>query len=455
MRWFEGSIAEAVAACKSRRAVFVVFVEGQDDSSRKTLATLEDSTISSQLESDDFIVIKLDSGSESYRQFAQIYQLVPVPSVFFIGANGTPLEVVAGEIAVADLAGRIKSVLAKCGKSSCDDTVIAPQQDEAVACTAQASEPSPSTSSASPSPSIAEKVERAKELIEKKRQQKQEEEERLERNRELERRRVGQEVQKLQRWQQEQEVKELREHRRKEKLEEQAARQRVLDQINQDRAERAARMTAGSGMAQSEQKEESRVPAQRSDVARIQFRLPDGSSHTQSFSADTPLAEVRAYAATNLALPFRDFAMSTTFPRREFTGSDNCRSVSELELVPTAVILILPASSSAVVSSPGYFDAVTRMIWSLLAPLAAILTYLRELVFRRGGNPGGSGSHPSSSATNTVPENTGTQTTRRRAAHSDSTSSIQRQGNIHRLTTRRDSSDDENNTWNGNSTQQM
>jgi hypothetical protein len=40
--------------------------------------------------------------------------------------------------------------------------------------------------------------------------------------------------------------------------------------------------------------------------------------------------------------------MSTTFPRREFTASDDCQTVSDLHLVPSAVILILPVRLNVV-----------------------------------------------------------------------------------------------------------
>jgi hypothetical protein len=43
--------------------------------------------------------------------------LVPVPSLFFIGGNGVPLEVVAGEVNEPELLRRIASVLEKSGKA--------------------------------------------------------------------------------------------------------------------------------------------------------------------------------------------------------------------------------------------------------------------------------------------------------------------------------------------------
>jgi hypothetical protein len=42
--------------------------------------------------------------------------LVPVPSLFFIGGNGVPLEVVAGEVTVNELLQKITSVLEKSGR---------------------------------------------------------------------------------------------------------------------------------------------------------------------------------------------------------------------------------------------------------------------------------------------------------------------------------------------------
>lgn len=44
--------------------------------------------------------------------------MVPVPSLFFIGENGTPLEIVAGTITAIELVSKIDSVLTKAGKSS-------------------------------------------------------------------------------------------------------------------------------------------------------------------------------------------------------------------------------------------------------------------------------------------------------------------------------------------------
>lgn len=77
-------------------------------------------------------------------------------------------------------------------------------------------------------------------------------------------------------------------------------------------------------------------------VTRIQFRLPSGNSHTGQFEPSSTLRALRNYVLENIDLPFRQFAMSTSFPRRELTNEENDKTLLQLELVPTAVILILP-----------------------------------------------------------------------------------------------------------------
>lgn len=88
---------------------------------------LNETNISSRLDQEIFVCIKLESSTDSYKQFAEIcillylyivnlnflYQikvpwllntdkLVPVPSIFFIGENGVPVEIVTSDKAVAD-----------------------------------------------------------------------------------------------------------------------------------------------------------------------------------------------------------------------------------------------------------------------------------------------------------------------------------------------------------------
>ncbi|KAG6444357.1 hypothetical protein O3G_MSEX003345 [Manduca sexta] len=74
--------------------------------------TIDNSAVVSRLSDQaNFLAIKLKSGSTNYTHFAQIYQFVPVPSLFFIGRNGTPLEVVCAGVEANNLATRIDRIL--------------------------------------------------------------------------------------------------------------------------------------------------------------------------------------------------------------------------------------------------------------------------------------------------------------------------------------------------------
>ncbi|CAG4963691.1 unnamed protein product [Colias eurytheme] len=564
MHWFGGTIAEAVTLSKQKNAIFVVFVEGDNDQSKELAATIDDPAVLKHLANENnFLAIKLMSGSENYTYFAQIYQFVPVPSLFFIGRNGTPLEVVCAGIQATNLAERIDRILEEHYKGT--KTTVQPStsgqnikqqttsllQSEAAATVATNPEASSSSESVkspevlshekpetseppskvpktthhevtrsgaeydvvcdgdvctrvpkdnpnAPGPSgvdanktvetspsdisAEEKMERAKELIEARRREKAEKEKELEKQKELERRATGQGVAELKRWQADQEMKQLQEERKREKLENDLARQRILEQIAQDRAERRARdlpqpppvqqvphATAGDGTTR----------------ARVQFKLSDGGSHTAHFDTNTTLAEVHRYVADNLQMSPTSFSLWTAFPRQELTADTaslrelqyfpsfpimsptsfslwtafprqeltaDTASLRELQLVPSAALLVLPRRSTPPANRPSPVASLisffTQLFSSLiLDPSYQIYTWLRGRLFAtprvRGPSVG-----PTSP---TTPTGTGPSGPN---VGNIGPNGIRRRGNIHRLTGDRPG-DDDNNTWNGNSTQQM
>lgn len=200
---------------------------------------------------------------------------------------------------------------------------------------------------------------------------------------------MGQNVQELKRWQKEQELKQLLEDREKEKREEKLARDRVLAQIKQDREERLSKSQPLSPTTENASKLVSASPQQiKSDKTRLQFKLPDGSSNTQEFSISDTLELVIEYIKDNLKLPFANFKLSTTFPRREFTSGDYSQSLLDLQLTPNAVILILPQSNS-VVTSNSIGGSLSTMFWGLLSPIWGIFDYLKGLFFGRSQNTTG------------------------------------------------------------------
>ncbi|XP_015177059.1 PREDICTED: UBX domain-containing protein 4 isoform X2 [Polistes dominula] len=525
MKWFEESIHLAVHKSKTTKAIFVVFVEGKDDASAQFLQVLNATEVSKCFDNENFVAVRLESGSEQYRFFAQIYHLVPVPSLFFIGVNGIPLEIVVGSTTTTELISKIESVLIKSGKNcsnsssdliesekkssdltntpdtstsevTADIEKVTEKEDvpekltETVTKTEVENKPEenastdvkeadvketdvPTTSNETKEESdtdltMQEKLDRARQLIEAQKKQRQEEEEKKLKERELERRKLGREIQKMKQMQQDWQVKKAQEERRKEKAAENAAREKVRLQIAQDKLERKQKELAlqpkQSSPAPAEQPNPRPAWVTDATVTRIQFRLPSGNPHMAPFSPSDTLSVLRTYVTENIDLPFRQFVMSTSFPRRNLNEEDDKKTLLELELVPGAVILILPlktnntkANTTSVTSAQdvGFFS---RFMWSLFAPVIGIYNYL--MGYFNGTLNGNTDSNNEDSANTSNVSNTNEESTFPNLQHiARSTgnlngATIRAQGNIHRLHTDGDDND-ENNTWNGNSTQQM
>ncbi|NXP71728.1 UBXN4 protein, partial [Ramphastos sulfuratus] len=508
MMWFGGSIPAAIAAAKQRSSVFVVFVSGEDEQSTEMSARWEDEKVT-EAASDDFVAIKIDSKSEACLQFSQIYPVVCVPASFFIGNNGIPLEVIAGSVSVEELVTRIHKVkqlhtlkgqpLENGSQSSpcpssplngapekrqsktvefCDSPVPSettrPSAVEDGADSGRASQEAANSldeqvSDAQPVNDLTLKIERLTKKLEERREEKRKEEEQKEIKKEIERRKTGKEMLEYKRRQEEELTKRMLEERNREKAEERAARERIRQQIALDRAERAARFAktkeeaeaAKAAALQAKQAEiEARKEAsqrERSAIARIQFRLPDGSSFTNQFPSEARLEEARQFAAQTVGNTYGNFSLATMFPRREFTKEDYGKKLLELELAPSASVVLLPAGrpATSVVQASG--SDLWKFLGTILYPLLAVWRFISNFLFT-SPPPSQSAVRSAHQQDHSNPSTSSSMEQSRQAVRKRVTEKrgedFKKEGKIYRLRTQ-DDGEDENNTWNGNSTQQM
>lgn len=217
--------------------------------------------------------------------------------------------------------------------------------------------------------------------------------------RELQRRRVGQDLQNFKQRQEETEMKKLQEERKRDKIEEQAARKRILEQIALDKAERALQFNeSNNATPKPEATPSNSLPSIVSDstVARIQFKKPDGQIDVKTFGRDEPFSIVRNYVEQNIiaSCGIKEFALATTFPRREFKADDDEKTLFELGLVPSSVLLILSLDKLASRKLPlntsyGIFSMLTTIFWGVVSPVFAICAYVRNLIFARNQSQSG------------------------------------------------------------------
>lgn len=152
------------------------------------------------------------------------------------------------------------------------------------------------------------------------REKKIEEEREKEKIKERERRELGQQLQHFKEAQREREQRELVDSRQKEKREEKEALDKIRQQISQDRIDRAARYQAAqtseeerrrTAQSAQEQLQRERASAARSAFARLQFRLPDGSTRTEQFPSDVKLSAVNEFIDQQIKPPFRLYFLIT------------------------------------------------------------------------------------------------------------------------------------------------
>ncbi|KAM9485842.1 UBX domain-containing protein 4-like isoform 1-T1 [Salvelinus alpinus] len=526
MLWFEGSIPAAIISAKEQSSIFAVVITGDDEVSAQMMSSWEDDRVA-EVSHNCCVAIKVDAKSETCSQFSQIYPVVCIPSSFFIGENGIPLEVVAGSVSAEELMKRIDKVKQMHAQQMAGEGAEAGTPVEACPPARVASEPAPAqppspplelqpshappaapstskeslsraaeeggasasvvvtpgkdrsalsddaSTSSQPDRGLDAKVERLTKKLEERRDQKKKDEE-GEIKKEMERRKMGKEMLDFKRKNEDEKTKRIMDERSREKAEEKAARERVKAQIALDRADRAARYASNqeeveaarlaalqARQAEAEAKKEI-AHRERSAIARIQFRLPDGSFFTRQFSSEARLNEARQFAVNEVGNRYGNFSLATMFPRREFTADDLGKTLLELELTPGASIVLLPQTgrpnNTVVQSSSG--GGIWAVLGTILYPLLAVWRFLSGFLFTSPPTPGAAGPRGPAQQPNT---NSGSgssssaepkrETLRKRTLEKQPVD-FKRDGKIHRLRNHQDS-EDENNTWNGNSTQQM
>lgn len=481
MDWFSGAIPVAIQKAKTQKSVFVVYISGSDDLSKEMDSTWNNSTVTEMAKSTDIVAIKLDAQSDACAQFSAIYPVVTVPAIYFIGNNGKPIEVVVGTKSADELSQMIEQISeTNASGQNTKPVAAAPSAPFTSETTQVTKETTPVTTETSPMETVVtsetaaststlsaeEKVKRARELMEQKRIEKAEKEKEGAKSKEKERREVGRNLGQLRQWKDEHDAKEVQDQMKKDKEEDRKAKERVKAQIAKDREERHRRFAkekddrdkvkeeARIAKLRQEQEAKDRAAAQKSSVARIQFRMTDGSSVTEQFPPSATLDTVRQFIAQTMNRSTATFRLCISYPRREFTQDDMGQSLAELGLAPSASIMVLPpargtVSRQSAANSRGY-------LYMLVAPLIALWNFFYVMLF--GGATTRASSGSSQGAGTTAASTSSPQSSQQYSQQSQSNprkrpAVSRRDGNVHRLT--REDDDDEMNTWNGNSTQQL
>ncbi|KZS17603.1 UBX domain-containing protein 1-B [Daphnia magna] len=197
-----------------------------------------------------------------------------------------------------------------------------------------------------------EQLRKVEELMKLKRKEREEKEKAEQLEQEKRRIQSGKELLSIKKKFEEDEIRKIAEERRREKEEEKKARQRVKEQIEQDklaRKQKAGNLATTPVVIPPVQPSVPVTPSQPKDYkeTRIQIRLPNGSTMTQTFGAKEQLASVRLFIQMNrtdlVAGVSEPFRIQTNFPRKIFTEEEYEKPLDILGLVPSAVLMVSKA----------------------------------------------------------------------------------------------------------------
>jgi len=187
------------------------------------------------------------------------------------------------------------------------------------------------------------------ERLNKAREKRLEEEKKDKIEREKNRRKDGKDIGNIKEEYQAKMMRKQAEERKREKLANAAAKKKVQEQIAADKAARLARSNAEKSTAAvaetsqvvREKQEEVRKQQPTATNTRIQLRLPDGKRLVQVFESDESLSALIRYAHMNSGLEESEFRLvSGGMPPKKFTDEDREKTLVDLSLVPSAVVMV-------------------------------------------------------------------------------------------------------------------
>ncbi|KAJ2006603.1 hypothetical protein H4R26_001284 [Coemansia thaxteri] len=208
-----------------------------------------------------------------------------------------------------------------------------------------------------------EKLDELQQRITEKRKMREDAEKAEQRQNELLRRKAGQDMTEQNERLKELTMKRELEKQKREKEDDKRAAQRIKDQIEQDKRDRAVRIALekaerdGTSTIAANQAEENAAPSMlqagvpkittSSNQTRLQIRSMLQSSKggpsaplTHVFAADQTLKDVIDYIKQEMPHIGSHFKLSMSFPRKDFDSHHHSKTLKELGLVPNAALIL-------------------------------------------------------------------------------------------------------------------
>ncbi|KAI9499261.1 hypothetical protein BDB00DRAFT_796052 [Zychaea mexicana] len=497
--WFNGPVTEAVSLVNTKNCVFVVYIFDDSTNSQQLDAALENETVVQKITS-DAVALKMHKDSENAKLFQQLYPMPHIPILYFI-RQGTIKEFGTQDSSAEEIIAKIDQaaqVVAAPSSATSSPVHPAPQpatfnspipQQHFVATSSSSTSNNPSSATttndpvnaASSSPDALAKKEKLREQMEEARKKREEKEKQDAREREMKRREDGKVMQQTKQQMEDQRNKQHFAKIKKEKKEEEEHRRKIKEQIARDRAEQIAARQAAAKKRQSESSPTTSPPVgerksasgQQYDASSISIRQLDGSSLRNKFQATDTLAAVKDWIDQNRTDGDQPYKLLAQFPTRQFSIGDEQKSLRELDLCPSATIImkgiknVSHAYGGAGGNSGSYFDHVYSaggMLYNAASAVGSTMSGVMYSLFpaeqatSSGADPTtpAVGAYPGASAASATPTTSSSATYggQRLGGGSPRPGPRSNGSNVNTLRTSEFDDDDDGRTYNGNSLNQ-
>lgn len=421
--FFEGTLQEGITSAVEQAKLVVCFVtDGQPESQKWETEFLTDENLREHL-AKEAVVLKLQAGSTEAGYLAAIFPLPKTPTLVCI-KNGELKEYIASGVSKEEFSNRLAKALGVTLKTVAPSSSQTPATSQPAASSIRSSSsvlPSsnPSASSppaaaatqatpavAAPSSSSSSPPAASQGAISNERVQSFLARQETQRKAEAERRRLEAERKKKEDTTkpkvsdaQSKHLEEIRKRRRQEK----EARDRVLKQIEDDKAARRAareeaklsRMTSADAAAEDVVAPSQSKPLNLEGTCKLQIRLFDGSTVRGQFPASQRLDpdirrwidETPSMADSGVGYAFK--VIQTPAPSRTIDVGEEAQTLGELGLAPSATLVLVPAkkqTAGAYASDGG--NVLSRILVFIFGFLGTIMTFFTSLL-STAGTPAG------------------------------------------------------------------
>ncbi|CAG8465058.1 8758_t:CDS:10 [Paraglomus brasilianum] len=407
--WYPGSVSDAVAEANSKNAVFLVYIyDESEDGQRMTEITSRPKAAAAIKE--NTVALKLARVSEEANLFGQLFPIVQVPCIYMI-RSGAVCDYASGIVTEDDLVMKISqasNTTMGANTSSASTTTaeaLSGATASAVSLADSPSVPSSSDNQTTPAIIVSEgqgsnqqdekkiKADKAKKLVEERRQQREKEKQEADKQRESNRRAQGRTMQQAYAHHEDARDKKAAEDYARKRKEEAEARRRVKEQIEADKVERHARKLAEIASRQQQQQltegesHKACVDKQSSSLSYeycdLNIRLLDGDTIRNKFGTSTTLLDVTKW-------------VEEPFPYRQFTAEEKLLTLYELNLCPNATLICKPAKVVVGTYDPAgntwrileySFRAVGGIMGNIIGIVWNALGYLNPFSYSQRANP--------------------------------------------------------------------